>query len=181
VRTVNIQHAEKCRRCSATGKINGLPCPLCHGNKQHVTERRVEVKLPAGLKTGAKVRIAQDGEPGMAGGEPGDLFLTVRLAKHPALKIEGMHVLCDIPVTIPEAVLGATIEVPTLHGNLQMTLPPLTGSGAVLRLKGQGVSLHGTVGDQLVTVRIVAPSRLSPEERSHYEALALLYKGSPRN
>lgn len=179
-RTVNVQHTELCRRCSGTGRVNSLSCPVCNGEKQLVAVRRIEVRVPAGVKEGSKVRVSKEGGRGSFGGEPGDLFLVVRIEQDQRLKIDGATVSCELPISITEAVLGAEVEVPTLHGAVKMTIPPLTSSGKVFRLKKQGVSLNGSTGDQLVTVQIVSPKALSNRERELYEELARLQKDSLR-
>ncbi len=180
VKTVNVQHTEVCKRCSATGRLNGVACPVCHGEKQLITLRKIDVRVPAGIKAGSKIRVAKEGGRGKGGGEPGDLFLNVKLAEDQALKIDGLTVTCDLPITVTEAVLGAEVDVPTLHGKVKMTIPPQTSSGKVFKLKGQGVTLNGATGDQYVTVQIIAPGKLSPRERALYEELAQLCKDNPR-
>lgn len=181
VKTVQVQHTEGCRRCSATGKVNGVPCSVCHGEKQIVTVRKIDVRVPAGVKAGSKVRVAKEGGRGIAGGESGDLFLVVKIEEDQFLKIDGLNVSCDLPVSIVEAVLGAEIDVPTIHGKVKMVIPPQTNSGRVFRLKGQGVTLNGATGDQYVTVQIVAPKTLSAKERELYEQLSKLSTDSPRD
>ncbi len=180
VKTVSVQHTEACKRCSATGKVNGLPCSVCHGDKQLVTVRKIDVRIPAGVKAGSKVRVAKEGGRGLQGGEPGDLFLLIKIEEEQALKIDGLTVTCDVPITIPEAVLGAEIDVPTLHGKVKMVIPALTNSGTVFRLKGQGVKLNNNTGDQFVTVYIVSPKSLSAREKELYQELARVSTDAPR-
>jgi molecular chaperone DnaJ len=180
VKTVNVQHTELCKRCSGTGKVNGVLCTVCHGDKQLVTLRKIDVRVPAGVKGGSKVRVAKEGGRGLFGGDPGDLFLVIRIEEEQSLKIEGLTVSCEVPISITEAVLGAEIEVPTIHGKVKMVIPPQTSSGRVFRLKGQGVTLNGNSGDQYVTVQIVAPKNLSSRERELYQELSRIQKDSPR-
>ena len=178
IRTVSVNHVEPCKRCSSTGRVNGVPCPVCHGDRQHSSIRKIDVKIPAGVKGGSKIRIAKEGGRSNNGGEPGDLFLLVRIEADATLKIDGMSVSCDISLSVLDAVLGTDVEVPTLHGKINMVIPPLTSSGKVFKLSGQGVHLNGVKGDQYVTIRIVMPKTLTPQEKALYQQLAALHKHS---
>ncbi len=180
IKTVNVQHSETCKRCSGTGKVNSVPCPACNGEKQLVTLRKIDVRIPVGVKAGSKVRVAKEGGRGLNGGDPGDLFLIIRIEEDQLLKVDGLTVTCELPISMIEAVLGAEIDVPTLHGKVKMVIPPQTSSGVVFRLKGQGVTAGGSSGDQFVTVKIIAPKTLSAREKELYEELAKLQKDSPR-
>jgi molecular chaperone DnaJ len=148
-----------------------LICTVCQGEKQTVMLRKIDVRVPPGVKNGSKVRVAKEGGQGTNGGEPGDLFMVICLVETRQLKVDGLTVSCEIAVSIPEAVLGAEIEVPTLHGKVKMIVPPQTSSGTQFRLKGQGASLNGSTGDQYVTIQIVSPKTLSDRERELYEEL----------
>ena len=174
VKTVNVQHNEICRRCSGTGRLNGLLCTGCNGEKILVSLKKIDVRIPAGVKQNSKVRIAREGGRGSGGEENGDLFLLIRIAVDPSLRIDGLHVYCDLPIAIPDAVLGTEVEVPTLAGNVKMTIPPLTSSGRVFRLKAQGVQNGHNKGDQFVTVHIVSPDNLLPREKELYQEIARL-------
>lgn len=174
VKTVNVQHNELCRRCSGTGKVSGKVCTACHGEKIMTRLKKIDVRIPAGVKTGSKVRVAAEGGRGEAGGEHGDLFLQIQIQVDASLRIEGLDVYGDLEVTVVDAVLGADIQVPTLNGKVKMTIPPLTSSGKVFRLKEQGVSNGATKGDHFVTVRLVAPEQLSQREKELYQELAKL-------
>jgi DnaJ-class molecular chaperone len=176
VKTVNVQHNELCRRCSGTGRINGLLCNGCNGEKVIVRLKKIDVRIPGGVKHGSRVRIAREGGRGVNGGEPGDLFLLIRIAVDPSLRIDGLNVYCDLPVPITDAVLGAEVEVPTLTGKVKMTIPSLTASGKVFRLKEQGVQSGATKGDQFVTIHIAMPETLLPREKELYQELARLRK-----
>ncbi len=172
VKTVNVQHNELCKRCSGTGRVNGLVCTVCHGDKIQVRLKKLDVRIPAGVKNGSKVRVSGEGGRGIAGGEEGDLFLLIKVDVHSALRIEGLDVYCDFSLTITDAVLGAEVDVPTLDGTVKMRVPPQTSSGKVFRLKDQGARSGQNRGDQYVTVYLVSPSSLTPREKKLYEELA---------
>jgi len=182
VKPVSVFHVEPCKRCSASGKVNGLICPACGGEKQQTHAKKLDVRIPAGVKTGSKVRVAKEGGYGVNGGEPGDLFLLVKVDNDKSLRIEGPHVYSEVPVTLPEAVLGCDVQVKTLQGVVTMQIPPLTASGTVLRLKGKGVVVNSNtpIGDQFVTVQVVMPKSLTSEEKTHYQALLKLQTARPR-
>ncbi|MDX2085925.1 MAG: DnaJ C-terminal domain-containing protein [Candidatus Melainabacteria bacterium] len=179
VKLVNVQHTDYCPRCAGTGKLNGQICGQCNGQKTVSKLKKIEVRIPPGVREGSKVRVAGEGGRGIAGGDPGDLFLLIRLAVDAALRIEGLDVHRELAITITQAVLGAVVSVPTLHGTIDMTIPPLTPSGKVFRLRGQGVQSGSAQGDQLVTVMIQPPSRLTPEEKALYQQLARLAGEKP--
>lgn len=174
VKKVNVEHSQSCRRCSGTGKVSGLPCTNCHGEKVTLSTRRIDVKIPAGVKTGSKVRVAKEGGRGYGGGEPGDLFLKIEIQQNRALKVDGDNVYYDLEISIPQAVLGDEITVPTLNGPVKMVVPAGSRSGKVLRLKGQGVTKGRSSGDQFVTLQIVPPTQLGKREKALYEELKKL-------
>jgi molecular chaperone DnaJ len=133
----------------------------------------INVKVPAGVSDGQKIRLKGKGEPSPDGGEPGDLVLTVTVRKHPVFERDGLNLRVDVPVTFVEATLGATIEVPTLGGEpVRLRVAPGTPSGRVLRVKGRGVTTSKGVGDLLATVQVAVPSHLTSEAREHLEAFA---------
>jgi molecular chaperone DnaJ len=133
----------------------------------------INVKVPAGVSDGQKIRLKGKGEPSPDGGESGDLVLTVTVRKHPVFERDGLNLRVDVPVTFVEATLGATIEVPTLGGEpVRLRVAPGTPSGRVLRVKGRGVTTTKGVGDLLATVQVAVPSHLTSEARGHLEAFA---------
>jgi DnaJ-class molecular chaperone len=167
---------EPCPTCRGAGHLSGKPCPTCHGNGWQRGHRQVDVKIPAGLRTGQKVRVAGEG----AGG--GDLYLAVTVAPHQEFERRGDDIQLAVPITAPEAALGVALEIPTLRGKVSMKIPPATSSGRTFRLPGYGMPRPkgGGHGNQLVTVRIVMPADLRPEERELYEKLKALRSDSPR-
>lgn len=138
--------------------------------------RNVTVKIPAGVKEGARVRVANQGAPGDGGGPNGDLYLKIRIAPHPFWSREGDNLTCEIPVSFGEASLGATIEVPTLEGNVKMKIPTGTQSGQTFRLSGRGVPhlKGGGKGDLFVKVKVAVPKDLELREKELIEELAKL-------
>jgi len=146
-----------------------------------VETREFTVKLPAGVRDGARVRVAGKGSSGENGGPAGDLFLAVSIAPHPRWKREGDDLLIEVPVSFTEAALGATIEVPTLNGPVQMRVPAGTQSGQKIRLSGRGAPrTKGGAGDQYVTIKVSVPKELSPRETELIQELAALRTDNPR-
>jgi DnaJ-class molecular chaperone len=145
---------------------------------------RLDVKIPPGIHDGATIRLAGQGEPSLTGGPSGDLLVTVHVAAHPYFRREGANLLLEVPISIPEAVLGAKIDVPTLsEGLVTVTIPAGTSSGAKLRLKGKGVLDPKTKvrGDQLIQVKISVPRQLSDSAQKHIQAFAEELPESPRS
>ncbi|MCA9067560.1 MAG: DnaJ domain-containing protein [Planctomycetaceae bacterium] len=151
--------------------------------KQNGNVERLNVKVPAGVDTGSVIRLSGQGHPGMQGGPPGNLRLTVKVAPHPYFRREGNRILVDVPITACEAVLGTKVEVPTVkEGKVTVTIPPGTSSGAKLRLSGLGAPDPKTKqrGDQFVVVKIVVPKTLDEESQQLYQQLAERSSFSPR-
>ena len=145
---------------------------------------RLSVRIPAGVNDGQAIRLSGQGHPGQAGGRPGNLLVTIKVAEHPWFKREGNNLVVEIPVTPAEAALGAKVEVPTIdEGELLLTIPPGTSSGARLRLRGKGVIDAKTKrqGDELVVVKVVLPKEISDEQRQLYQKLAETEPSSPRD
>ena len=170
-----------CPECGATGRIVDAPCGTCHGSGSVRRTREFSVRIPAGVKDGARIRLADRGEPGVAGSRPGDLFVTVRVAPHPFFGRKDADLLVDVPVTFAEAALGAEVAVPTLDGPVRLKVPAGTPSGKTFRLRGKGVpKRRGGSGDLLVTVSVAVPSKLSREEKDLLKRLRELQRESPR-
>jgi len=144
---------------------------------------RIDVKIPAGVRSGSVIRLAEKGDPGFNGGPRGDLLINVEVAPHPYLRREGNNVLLDVPLTITEAALGTKVDVPTLDGSrVTLTIPPGTSSGTKLRLRGKGFPDPKTKqpGDQLVVTKIVVPREVNPRARELLNELADALPESPR-
>jgi molecular chaperone DnaJ len=179
-KTFSLELDEPCGGCQGSGNVGGNPCPSCHGTGWQRARREVDVKIPAGVRTGQKVRVSGEGGGGGAG--RGDLYLVVSVAPHPQFERKGDDVHLTLPITAPEAALGATIEVPTLRGKVSMKVPPSTSSGRIFRLPGYGMPRlkSSGAGDELVTVRVMMPAELTAAEKELYERLRALRTDSPR-
>ncbi|MBI2205383.1 MAG: J domain-containing protein [Candidatus Rokubacteria bacterium] len=175
-----LESEELCSACHGAGNVGGRPCPTCGGTGAQRTQRQVDVRIPAGVKTGQRVRVSGEGTG--AGGARGDLYLVVTVAPHPFFERKGDDLKLELPITAPEAALGASVEVPTLRGRVAMKIPPATSSGRTFRLPGYGMPRirGGGNGDQLVHVKVVMPSDLSTAERELYEKLETLRTDNPR-
>ncbi|MGY1726087.1 molecular chaperone DnaJ [Geodermatophilus sp. SYSU D01062] len=155
--------SEPCRNCRGTGQVVDDPCPTCQGDGVTTQTRTITVRIPAGVKDGQRIRLAGKGAPGRRGGPAGDLFVVVHVSEHELFGRKGDDVTITVPVTFPEAVLGTTLTVPTLDGNVTLKVPAGTASGRTLRVRGRGVPGRGRTGDLLVTVEVAVPQRLSAE------------------
>lgn len=156
-----------CQRCHGTGKIIKEKCPKCHGTGRLRTPHTVEINIPKGVDQGTRLRIAGHGEAGTNGGGYGDLYVYIFVRPHKFFKRQGNNVLVEVPVTFAEAALGATIEVPTLDGKVDMKVPAGTQSGKILRLRGKGVPmLRGSGrGDENVVIKVLTPQNLNAEQK----------------
>ena len=158
---------QHCPRCGGQGQMISQPCPACAGTGQ--TKRRVqlEVNVPAGIATGQKMKLTGEGEMGERGGPPGDLYVTIQVEPHEFFTREEYDIICEVPITFPQAALGAEIEVPTLEGKVKLKIPAGTQSHQILRLKGKGLARLNQYGrgDQLVRVIAEVPTQLSAEQR----------------
>jgi molecular chaperone DnaJ len=162
----------RCTRCRGTGRGAKSACPACHGSGSLVETDSLNVRIPAGVDSGARIRV-----PGKGRTENGDLYLSITVEPHPYFGREGDDIVAEVPVTVPEAYLGAEIEVPTVKGPVRARIPAGTVSGQRFRLKGRGIEnlRTGTTGDHYYRVRVVAPTVQSEEGRRAVEALRHLY------
>jgi molecular chaperone DnaJ len=156
-----------CPRCNGEGRIIATPCRTCQGEGRVRQQRTLQVNVPAGIDSGQRIAIEGQGESGPRGGPAGDLYVVVSVRDHPELIRRGTELFHELPVTFPQAALGATLTIPTVEGSEEIEVPPGTQSGAELRLKGRGVPrLRGTGrGDLHVIVTLVVPEKLSRQER----------------
>lgn len=163
-----------CQKCGGKGKIIRQPCPTCRGSAINRKRRTVQVNVPAGIDHGQTMSIRGQGNAGTNDGGAGDLLVTITIRQHPLFTREGTSVLCDMPVTFAQAVLGAELEIETIDGKVTYTLPAGTQSGATFRLKGKGIpSLRGKGrGDQYVTVSIETPKNLNRQQKEALQAFA---------
>ena len=174
--------SQPCRQCGGTGTEIKDPCPTCQGSGRTRQVKRYRVNIPAGVKDGSRVRLAGKGEAGPRGGPAGDLYVVTRVAESPIFKRKGDNLEVEVPITIPEAIRGATIEVPTLTATKRIRVPPGTQHGTVQRLRGEGppkLSGRGR-GDMRYRLMIDVPSSLSTEQAEVVDELATVINGNPR-
>ena len=166
--------AETCPTCRGRGQVIDDPCPSCHGSGVGTKSRTVQVRIPAGVKDGARIRVAGKGAPGERGGPAGDLFVQVHVSPHALFTRKGDNIAFTVPVTFAEAALGAQITVPTPRdGNVTLKIPAGTTTGRTFRVKAKGIARKdNSRGDVLVTVEVAVPQKLSDEARMALEAYA---------
>jgi molecular chaperone DnaJ len=170
-----------CRMCGGSGRLIDSPCQTCGGSGRTRSSRPLKVKVPSGVQDGARIRVSGRGEPGPPGVEPGDLYVVVHVAPHPFFGRKGANLTLSLPLTFPEAALGADVKVPTLNGSVTLRIPPGTAGGKTFRLRGHGASKRGGGrGDLLVTVTVEVPKRLSKRERELLEQFQEAHQESPR-
>jgi molecular chaperone DnaJ len=173
--------SQPCPQCGGSGQIIEDPCPTCGGSGLTQQTKRYKVNIPAGVKDGTRIRLAGKGEAGPRGGPPGDLYVTTRVAASPVFKrLDDGNLEVTVPITIPEALRGGTIEVPTLNGTKRIKVAPGTRHGSVQRLRGEGPPRpkgRGN-GDIRYRLEIEVPSELSDEQREAAEKLAEAFNGS---
>ncbi|PTL58952.1 molecular chaperone DnaJ [Paraconexibacter algicola] len=175
--------SQPCRRCEGTGTIVEHPCPTCGGSGATRTVKKYRVNIPAGVQDGSKVRLAGKGEPGRHGGPPGDLYVLTRVDPSPIFRRKGDNLEVEVPLSIPEAVRGAEVEVPTLDGRKTLRVPAGTKHGTVQRLRGAGppkLGATGTRGDIHYRFVIDVPTELSKEQSEAVERLQAVLTGDPR-
>jgi molecular chaperone DnaJ len=164
-----------CRTCGGSGKKIEQRCGTCHGEGKVRKRRKIKVKIPAGVDTGNRIRIAGAGEMGTKGGPPGDLFIVFAVREHDFFERDGEDVHCQVPLTFVQAALGDEIEVPTIDGKAKLRIPPGTQSGTVFRLRGQGIPYLNRTnmrGDQHVHVVVVTPTNLNDRQKELLRELA---------
>lgn len=170
-----------CPTCGGRGVRIEHPCTTCRGTGVERRPRDIKVRIPAGVSDGQRIRLKGRGDPGRLGGQPGDLFITCRVAPHPVFSMEGRNLKITVPVTFPEAALGADVDVPTIDAKtVKVRIPAGTRTGRTFRVKNRGVATTKGTGDLMVTVEVAVPAKLSDEERAAIEALAAAATESPR-
>lgn len=172
-RILNLEVEEPCSVCQGTGQIQNVPCSTCRGSGLTSQTKRIEVKIPAGVDNGSRVRIAGKGEPSYSGGRNGDLYLSILLAPNRLFERRGddLHVEVDVPLTL--AILGGEIQVPTPKGKLALKIPQETQNGRVFRLNEQGMPHLGTSkrGNLFAKVKVILPTKLSDQEKELFQQL----------
>jgi molecular chaperone DnaJ len=169
-----IQVRQTCPSCNGAGETITNPCRECRGEGRVKTRKNITLRIPAGVETGSRLRLAGKGEGGARGGPPGDLYVVVHVKPHPFFQRHGDDVIVEMPIPFDVAVLGGSIEVPTVQGYASLKIPSGTASGTVLRLKGKGITgvNGGRPGDQHVRVVVEVPTDLDRRQRKALEAFA---------
>ncbi|WP_433054004.1 molecular chaperone DnaJ [Dactylosporangium sp. CS-033363] len=177
----SFSFTEPCRECQGVGTIVDEKCPECHGTGGVTKTRTINVRIPAGVADGQRIRLAGRGEPGSRGGSPGDLFVLIKVRPDPVFGRSGDDLTLTVPVTFAEAALGADLRVPTLDSTVTLRVPPGTPSGRTLRVRGKGVARRdGNVGDLLVTIDVHVPAELSEKARQALSDYAAAAPPAPR-
>jgi molecular chaperone DnaJ len=171
-----------CPRCGGSGTVIEQPCPTCGGEGRTRELKKYRVNIPAGVKDGSRIRLPGKGEAGLRGGSPGDLFVVCRVEESPIFRRRGDNLEVEVPITVAEAIGGADVEVPTLHGTKKLRVPAGTRHGTVQRLRGEGSPVLGGRGRGDLRYRFVidVPKDLSSEQREAVEELSKVMNGNPR-
>ncbi len=174
--------SQPCSNCHGSGTVIENPCPTCNGTGAQRSVRRMRVNVPAGVRDGSRIRLAGKGEPGLRGAEPGDLYVITRVTESAVFKRVGDNLEVEVPLTIPEAIQGAVIEVPTLNGSKRLRVAAGTKHGTVRRLRGEGPHRLGGKGRGDLHYRFVidVPAALSPEQSEVVDKLSQVMNGNPR-
>ena len=175
-----IASSAPCPNCSGKGKIIHQPCPTCRGNGAVRAPRKITANIPAGIDHGQTIRLGGMGNAGTNGGPPGDLLVVVGVREHEFFERQGTSVLFELPISFAQAALGDEVEVPTIDGNVKYTIPAGTQTGSVFRLREKGIpNIRGRGrGDQLITVTVSTPTKLSEEQKELLRKFAEL-SGKP--
>ena len=165
-----------CNRCGGAGVFIEHPCGSCHGNGRVVADRKIQIKIPAGVDSGLRLRMNGEGEAGFRGGPRGDLYIDIHVEPHEFFHREGNNILCEVPVSFVQAALGSEIAVPTLGGSHTLKIPAGTQTGKVFKLKGKGItSLRGDgIGDEEIKIVVETPAHLSEKQKELLKEFAAL-------
>jgi molecular chaperone DnaJ len=171
--------SQPCSVCGGNGMRVEHPCPTCHGSGTARVPRNVNVRIPAGVDDGQRIRLKGRGGDGRNGGQPGDLYVTVRVGGHELFTRKGPDLALTVPVSFAEAALGASITVPTMDEPVTVKIPPGTGSGKTMRVRGRGAPVKGGAGDLLITIEVDVPKHLTDDERAAIESMASVLSSRP--
>ncbi len=165
---------QTCPRCHGKGTLISDPCQKCHGQGRVEERKTLSVKVPAGVDTGDRIRLAGEGEAGESGGPPGDLYVQIQVRQHPIFVREENNLYCEVPIGFVTAALGGELEVPTLDGRVNLKIPPETQTGRMFRIRGKGVKpvRGGPVGDLICKVTIETPVNLSRKQKEMLQEFA---------
>ena len=159
---------QTCPECRGAGQTIKDPCIDCSGSGRVQKERTISIKIPPGVDQDDRIRLSSEGEAGMKGGPPGDLYVDVNIRPHPIFKREGSNLFCEVPISFTKAALGGTVEVPTIDGAVNLTIPTETQSGEVFRLRGKGVQSYRdrVLGDLFCNIQIETPVNLNADQKN---------------
>ena len=175
-----FQTSATCRACGGEGSSVSKACKACHGEGRVRARKELDVSIPAGVDDGTQLRLRGEGIAPEGGGEPGDLYIVVRVKKHPIFSRRENDILLELPISFPQAVLGDSIDIPVLNGKAALRIPENTQNGTVFRMQGKGIrSYDGSAGDQLVKVFIKVPEKMGRKERALVEELGKLEQEKP--
>ena len=171
-----FQVSQTCPRCRGAGEIIEKPCRQCHGEGRVEKLSRVKLKIPAGIREGSRLRSSDNGEAGIRGGSPGDLYVVIHIKEHKIFQRDGDDLYCEVPIPFSLAALGGEVDVPTLEGKAHLKVPAGTQSGQIFKLRGKGITnINGRdSGDLLARLIVEVPSRLNAEQRRKLEEFAAL-------
>jgi DnaJ-class molecular chaperone len=175
-RLMQLQTQEPCTACGGTGAVGNRVCTICNSTGGKITPKRLEVKIPAGVKDGSRIRITGEGGPGLAGGSKGDLYLVVKVLPHKIFERKGDDLYTEVSVPLATVILGGEVKLPTLNGSISLKIPPETQNGKVFRLAGKGMPQlnNNKHGNMLAKVKVVLPTKLTEEEKKLFEKLRSL-------
>ncbi|MFY9780963.1 MAG: J domain-containing protein [Candidatus Baltobacteraceae bacterium] len=181
-KSISLQIEEPCPRCNGTGVLNGSICAQCHGTGRLIQTKRFDITIPKGVREGQRIRLAGQGSPGAGSGKNGDLYLVAHIEPDKTYERKGDDLYVELPVSIYDLVLGGEVRVPTMTGDVTMTIPPETQSNRTLRLAGKGMPKvkSGGYGDQYVRLLGMLPTELNDKERKLFRELAGLRQGESR-
>ncbi len=175
-RVIQLQTEEPCTACGGTGRVGNRVCTICNGAGGKIIPKRLEVKIPAGVRDGSRIRIAGEGVPSRAGGNKGDLYLVAKVLPHKLFERKGDDLYTEVSVPLATAILGGEVRLPTLNGSLSLKIPPETQNGKVFRMAGKGMPQLGNskYGNMFAKVKVVLPTDLTEEEKKLFERLRSL-------
>ena len=178
---ITLQGTRVCSACSGTGTSSGVVCSTCRGSGQVLSPRTIDVNIPPAARDGSMIKVKRHGQSGPGGSEPGDLYIKLKIKAHSIFTVSGDDLTVEVPISPWEAVLGATIEVPTIEGKAEMKIPAGAQGGQRLRLRGQGLNKrNGARGDEYVKLKVVVPTHPTDREKKLYSDLAAASNLNPR-
>jgi curved DNA-binding protein len=178
---ITLQGSRPCPTCNGTGTVSGVVCTTCRGSGQLLNPKVIDVNIPPAAREGSVIKIAKQGQQGAAGNEAGDLYIRLKIKPHPVFSVSGDDINVEVPISPWEAVLGGSIEVPTIDGKAEMRIPAGAQGGQRLRLRGQGLNKRGGGrGDEYVRLRIMVPTHPNERERDLFKELSASSNFKPR-